>query len=201
MIFTVERLSNPEIEPMTLEEGRLALSEFAGVTDRDAEIAALITAAREWVEGFTGRTLIDTAWRLSLESEVGDPPSSVNGILLRRSPVIEVTRVDRGADTEEDEIDIAGYVVRDARTKFPRLFAIGGSSLTPTAGGVLRVTFRAGYADMSDSSGSAADVPERYRTAMKWFMLANYDPDEQSEARLERAEAIIRPECADYGFA
>ncbi|HJW51773.1 MAG TPA: hypothetical protein VJ501_07170 [Burkholderiaceae bacterium] len=200
MIFTVERLSNPEIEPMTLAEARLALSEFAGVTDRDAEITALITAAREWVEGFTGRTLIDTAWRLSLESETGDPPSSVNGILLRRSPVLEVTRVDTG-DADEDEIDVANYVVRDARTKFPRLVAIGGTSLAPTAGGVLRITFRAGYADLSDSSGSAADVPERFRTAMKWFMLANYDPDEQSEARLERAEQIIRPECADYGFA
>src|ERR1019366_2460869 len=71
MNFTLERVTDPDIEPVTLEEMKRHLRCFMTVTDEDDDIMALIVAAREWVEDYTARALIDQTWRLTLGSCLG----------------------------------------------------------------------------------------------------------------------------------
>ena len=59
MNFVLERLTQPEMEVVTLAEMKRHLRLFSSVTDEDADITALIVAAREWVEDYTGRVLVD----------------------------------------------------------------------------------------------------------------------------------------------
>lgn len=203
MIFTLERMTEPDFEAVTLEQARRHLREFAGVTERDADIEALIVGAREWVENFTGRTLVDTQWALIMSAGPTAEPTPANSeILLRRSPVIEVIRVvtidSAGVETE---VDAATYELRDQYSKWPRLLGLSGASTA--AGGTVRIKFRSGFADTS--LGSAGDdasvIPQRFKQAMLLWIQANYDPDDQMDRILTTAENLIRPEVADFGFA
>jgi uncharacterized phiE125 gp8 family phage protein len=201
VIFTLERMSGPAFEAVTLEEARRHLREFDGVTERDVDIEALITGAREWVENFTGRTLVDTQWSLILSAGPTAEPTAANSeVLLRRSPVLEVIRVvtvdSAGTETE---VDTTTYELRDQNSRWPRLVGLSGASTA--AGGTLRVKFRSGFVDTTDSNATAAAVPQRFKTAMLLWIQANYDPDDQMDRILDTAERLIRPECADFGFA
>jgi uncharacterized phiE125 gp8 family phage protein len=66
MRFVLERVTAPESEPVSLAEMRQQVHEFADITANDVQYASLITTAREWVEDFTGRALIDQKWRLTI---------------------------------------------------------------------------------------------------------------------------------------
>ena len=51
-------------------------------------------------------------------------------------------------------------------------------------------------------TGSAADVPERYKQAMKLWIEANYDRDDKMMALLlDTAERLIRGERAEMSLA
>ena len=65
MRYALERVSGPDIEPITLAEAKRHLGEFDDVTTRDDDVSGLIQAAREWVEDYTARALIDQTWRLT----------------------------------------------------------------------------------------------------------------------------------------
>jgi uncharacterized phiE125 gp8 family phage protein len=67
-------------EPVTLAEAKLHLR--VDVTDDDALITAMISAAREMIERYTSRTLIYTAYRMTMDMWTWD-------IELPRSPAIE----------------------------------------------------------------------------------------------------------------
>jgi len=213
--FALERLSDPSIEPVTLTQAKLHLREDDDA--HDDEITALITGAREWAEDFTGRALVDQMWRLTIANDAWTPivplaPVSVCGywdwrgeIWLRRSPVLAVVSFSSvGTDGAETEIDAAGYEIRGALSKFPRLVALSGATWPAYIGNVEhRITFRAGFADMTGSpTGSAADVPERYKQAMKLWIEANYDRDDKMMALLlDTAERLIRGERAEMSLA
>ena len=70
MLWALELVSGPEIEPVTLAEAKRHLREYDDVTTNDADITALIQGAREWVEQYTARALIDQTWRLTFGDSV-----------------------------------------------------------------------------------------------------------------------------------
>lgn len=226
--FTLERLTQPEVEPVTLAEMKRHLRTFASVTDEDTDITNLIVAAREWVEDYTGRIMIDQSWRLTL---MGRPGSFAGGdivsgtrdgalpvgyysglwtwsrygeIPLRKSPVLAITAF-KSVDVAgvETTVDPATYQLREADGKWPRVVALNGATWSTWLTGDLRITFRAGFADTVGSPGEGAEVvPVRFKQAIKLWVEANYDRDEKMmPILLETAECLIKPERAELQIA
>ena len=213
MRWQLELVSGPEIEPVTLAEMRRHLRMFEDVTDEDADITALITGAREWVEDYTGRILIDQTWRLSIDQTgdlwldpattsviVSDDPDSP-GFYLRRSPILAIVSVNTvDADGAETLVDTADYELRAADSKFPFLVP---TSLATWQDANLRIEFRAGFADLTGSpQDDAGVVPERFKQAMKLWVEAHYDRDEKMmQQLLDAAENIAKRLKGQVGFA
>jgi hypothetical protein len=222
MNFTLERVSCPEIEPVTLVEMKRHLRCQDGVTIQDGDITALIVAAREWVEDYTARALIDQTWRLTIGDYLhGDRVRGYNlpifaggfsrhewlrwmrrgEIILRRSPILGVTSFKSiDAAGMVTNVDTATYSLREADSKWPRLALINGVTW-PT--GTLEIEFRAGFASRIGSpKEDASVVPTRFKQAIKLWAEANYDRDQfMMELLLKVAEQIIKPERADLSVA
>lgn len=227
MRFSLERLVDPDLEPVSLSDMKAHLREFTGVTSADDQISALITAAREWVEGETGAALIDQTWRLTIHGIAGANfggdtvgghvgPGPVNygflegwyvwgkygEIMLRKRPAISIVSF-KSVDSAgaETDVDAATYELREPTSKFPRLVALNGASWGTWLTGDLRITFRAGFVDES-TSPSTGTVPERFKLAMKLYAEANYDRDPATMALLlDTAKRLILPERSDLQIA
>jgi uncharacterized phiE125 gp8 family phage protein len=78
--MNIKILARGTSEPVTLAEAKLHLR--VDLSDDDALITAMISAAREMVERYTSRTLIYTAYRLTMDNWPYD-------IELPRSPAVE----------------------------------------------------------------------------------------------------------------
>lgn len=191
MNFVLEQIVAPAIEPITLAEAKRHIKQFVNVTSEDDDIEALIQVAREWVESYTGRAMIDQTWRLSVGScaaqASSDSVSSSSqsatyvtgaakwmggGILLRRSPVLEILSVEtRTSDREWEAVDTSGYELREAQSKYPRVVDLSGS----WSSGDFRISYRAGFADRTGSPVTGAEVvPAVLKHAMK-LILAGFD--------------------------
>lgn len=199
MKYSLERIAGPDIEPVTLAEMKRHLRCQEGVEVQDADITALIVAAREWVEGYTGRALIDQTWRLTVDEIAGD---AVQRILLRRSPVIALTKVSSlDALGVETELPLAAFAVQEPGSKWPWFFHDGADSWNP--GSILKIEFRAGFVDRTGSpQQDATDVPTRFKQAIKMWAEAAYDRDQyMMELLFKVAEEIAKPERADLQIA
>lgn len=231
MIYTLERLSDPEIEPVTLDEMKVHLREYEETTAQDDQLTELITGGREWVENYTGRALIDQSWRLTLIGPVvygGFSGDAVRGfvgyplrlgyysgafslsprgeILLRKSPVLSITSV-QTIDQAGVIADVAAgtYELREAKSKWPRIFPLNTAIWLANGlvGSDLRVEFRGGYADRGNSPLQGAEVvPRRYKQAIKLWVEANYDRDPKMMPQLlSTAESLIESECTELRMA
>lgn len=79
---SLTRQTPPNVEPVSLAEAKAHLRVDSDTSD--AEIAAMISAAREWVETYLDRTLVTTQWAMRLDKF---PPDSLDDIELPRPPV------------------------------------------------------------------------------------------------------------------
>jgi len=230
MRFTLERVTQPEFEPVTLEEMIRQVHEFSSIDEiTRAELADLITAGREWVEDYTGRALVEQTWRLTLLSQAGSNaggdvvggrsgPGPVNydfyegqwrwgrygEIVLPKAPalsIVNIISVDQaGAETA---LGAATYGLREADSKWPRLVALNGASWSSGITGDMRITFRAGFTDSVGSPQLGVErIPVRFKQAIKLHAEAHYDRDkDQMEKLLAAAENLIRPERSDLQIA
>jgi len=222
MNLSLERIADPEIEPLTLAEMKRHLRCYDGSTSEDDDIAALIVAAREWVENYAGRALIDQTWRLMLGDFVANdtlmrrsPVTALTeqiwrltlanygsgGLSLRRSPVIAVTKFAAlDAAGAETDIPTTQYELREPGSKWPRIVPLSGAAWSART---LKVEFRAGFADrLGSPMQDASNVPARFKQAMKLWAEANYDRDPvMMPLLLKVAEDIVRPERVDMQLA
>lgn len=210
MRWSIERVTEPEIEVLDLARVKREIREFASTTSRDADITAKIKSAREWIEDYTGQVMVDSTWRFSLERtgslfnadpDVGRVFSGAVGptrdVYLHRTPVIAITSVKtvdgNGSETSVAEAD---YEIRDRSSRWPMLVPVNAGAWGSSN---VRITFRAGYADRTGSpQQDASVVPERFKQAMILWVKWNYDGD---NAYLEAAEKIARPLRANLGIA
>lgn len=228
--FTLERVLDPEIEPVTLAEMKLHLRGFSSVTDDNAQITGLIKGAREWVEDYTGRALIDQTWRLTLQGLGGYAGGDVVGgtrdgrlpagfgyyqglyiwwdrfgeLLLRKAPILAITSfksVDQAG--VETAVDPTTYQLREADSKWPRIVALNGATWSTWLSCDLRIVYRAGFSDQTGSPQEGTDVvPERFKQAIKLHAEAMYDRDEKMmPLLLSSAEQLVKPERAELGLA
>ena len=215
MNFVLERVTQPVIECISLEQMRLHLRAYDGVTAEDDAIEALTKAAREWVEDYTGRALVEQRWRLTVGNNVipfgytdsntvsgiyaGVFSPTAAGIPLRKSPVIALVSV-ASVDSlgVETALDVADYTLMDAASKWPKLAGSLGAD-------TLRIVYSAGFAPgvgSPDPTPDPALVPERFKFAMKLYAEALYDRDEKlMPLLLEAAANIIKPERAELQIA
>src|SRR5208282_1604123 len=126
MAYLVEEIA-PLTEPLTLTAVKSFLHLPAGVSADDAYIEDLIQSAREEVEGFTGRSIVNKGYRQSLDSfpyfvdsvmsQMAYPPSYYSlprysttlwnysqMIKLLRSPLQQVASISY-SDSETGNID------------------------------------------------------------------------------------------------
>ena len=218
MRFVLERVSEPEIEPITLAAMKEHLREFAGVTSHDAQISGLIKVAREWAETLTGRVMIDQEWRQTIGDtltggptilgdsvagyQVGSYDWPTNGELrLYRSPVIAlVSFVSLDAAGAETPLDQTTYQLLEQHSKWPRIVPLSGANWSA---GRFKIVFRAGFADRGLSPQQGAEVvPGIFLQAMKLYTEAHYDRDYKTmQLLLDVAENLLKLERADLQIA
>jgi len=166
MNSVLERITDPEIEAVTLAELRQHLRLFSDITNEDAYLSELIVLAREWVTEYTGRALIDETWTQTVQEYVS------GSITLLRSPALAVvTFVSVGDDGAETAID--SYELREAGGRWPRLVPPTGSTW---GAGTLRLTYRAGFANREVSPQDGAEkVPRAIKHAIRLLAAHEYE--------------------------
>jgi uncharacterized phiE125 gp8 family phage protein len=159
-------LTPPKTEPFTLDEAKEHLR--ADETAQDSTIESLITAAREYAEGFTRRALITQSWRLSIDSFPVD-----GRIRLPMPPLVAVNSVKytdmAGA---EATLDPSQYYVDKASLpgKIDRAYMVIWP-LTRCIPNAVRIEFDCGF-------GDAIAVPEGIKAAMKLLIGSWYEQRE-----------------------
>lgn len=90
--FSLVRIKNSKKEPLTLSE----VKEYLRVYDdtEDALISQLIKTARQWVESYTGSSLLEQTWELHVFPK--NPPSSSLLSLVRPSSSPPSIRLPQG---------------------------------------------------------------------------------------------------------
>ena len=207
--FTLERVADPAVEPVTLLEMKRHLRCYDDVTVEDDDITGLIQAAREWVEDYTGRALVDQVWRITING-AGPNAQGNQGIgwtqwqrrgeiLLRKSPVIAITSFSTVDSTgAETAITPEKYRLCEPDSKWPRIAPLAGAAWNQQA---VKIEFRAGFVDLIGSPPLGV-VPTRFKQAIKLWAEANYDRDLLMMPLLMKvAEQIIQPERADLQIA
>lgn len=163
------------IEPITEDAARAQLR----LGDADAPLlGGNITAAREWVENYTGHLLA--------EREVTEAVTLGDNVTLRAWPIAS------DAVPTVGYLDDSGAVVAipariDARARPARLLPVGTRWPAVPCGARITVTVTAGYR-------STADVPASFQQAMLVLVTA-YHEDREGGDMTERAEAAARGLC------
>lgn len=179
--------TGPSLEPVSSAEAKLYLKIDSDTTD-DTLIAALITAARRYVEEYLGRALITQTWELFLDGigtslpalledayeelyQTEFVPSSMRSIVLPRPPLLTVTSI-KCYDEDDVESTWASTNYRVDTYSEPGRVLLAANGEWPTdlrAQQAILVTFTAGY------GATAADVPDDIRTAIKRVIAGMYE--------------------------
>lgn len=154
-------ITPPTFEPITLVQAKAHMR--VEHTDDDAMIDAWITAARQWVEKYTGLTLCET----TLEAVFWQYPDVY--IELPKPPVIEIVSfkytTSEGTDTT---LATDQYTLDNGNSIAPRVVPAYGVAWPGTRwqSSSLRVRYRAGYA----RAGSPTEtnlIPQTLVSAVK----------------------------------
>ncbi|HAI39119.1 MAG TPA: hypothetical protein DCM40_13865 [Maribacter sp.] len=172
----------PSSTPITLPEAKTFLR--IDTNDDDALINTLIGAARDYFEEYTGRTTIQTTFKLSLDGFNEDGVPIQEGfytapymtfhkryIALPRPPLVSVTHL-KTFDEDNTETTFASskYHIDSARN--PARIVLKEGETWPTdlrvANGI-EITYVAGY------GSSASDVPNAIKVGMREHVTYLYE--------------------------
>jgi uncharacterized phiE125 gp8 family phage protein len=170
-------ITAPAELPLTVLEAKAHLKETSD--ERDAEILALIHAATDHAENYTGLRMVDQTWEMVL-----DEFPSAFGLL---KPLLSVTSVkyldvndqEQTLPSTEYQVDLVnGWVVPAPGTSWPD---------TSDKINSVVVRFTCGY-------GGAAKVPYALQASMLLHVEAHYDRDERMmDKLLESADRLLFP--------
>ena len=162
--MNLERMTDATVEPWTTAEAKAHLR--VTTSDHDTYIAALVKAARQHVETYTGRAMMEQTWKLRLDRAW---PGS---IVLPRPPLLTVASI--------AYVDLDGATQTLAANQYQVDAARHLPVITPAYGvtwpdlrdqlSAVTITYTAGY-HASDTS----KIPSALRHAMlllvgSWFM-------------------------------
>jgi len=157
----------PVIEPLQLSELKNFLRLDEGLTDDDPYIEALITAAREYCEGFQNRAYIAQMWQLSFpywpDYIISLPRGNlqtVNSITYKDSTG-KVTALTENKDYVVSNRGVLGRVAP--------VFGLPWPSFVPWPLDAVVIEFICGYGDTADS------VPVKVKQAIKLLISHWYE--------------------------
>ena len=176
----------PATEPIFLAEVKsyLKISDYEEYATEDTYLTSLITAAREYCEDFQSRAYITQTWELALPyfpCEIKIPKGklqAIDSITYKNSAGITETL----AVTTDYVTSIRGIMGRVVPA-----YGKAWPSFTPFPLDAVIITFTCGY-------GSASDVPEKVKQAMKllishWF--TNRVPVDQAMGSAKEVEFTL----------
>lgn len=164
---SLTRTTQPAVEPVTLAEAKAHLR--VDSADDDSYISTLITAARQWVEEYLDRTLINTQWTMRLDSfpyeiELPRPPIASSGTATA------VTLTYTLGDESTASLSSAQYRVdRNSTPGVVRQLRAGSWPANLDDYNAVSVTWWAGY------GSSGTDVPAAIRHACLMLISFWYD--------------------------
>jgi uncharacterized phiE125 gp8 family phage protein len=216
--MALKRVTAPANDPVSLDEAKAHLR--VDYPDDDLLITACIKASTGFVEGptgFIGRALIDQTWDLYLDGFPGQffrnafPTlrSQRQSIEIPLPPLIEVVGVFfTDSAGNEQQLPTSSYVV-DAISEPARLVPARGAGW-PVCGhhevNSVRIRFRAGYLDMSNSPPTD-NVPFEIKAAILMHVADLYANREtqvigQGVTTLPwAAEQLLRPKRVPLSLA
>lgn len=185
----LQRIVDPTVEPMTLDEAKLHLR--VDHTLDDALITAMISACRDFAETKTQRSLMTQTWVLTLDSFPGPSLMGVpfgrayslpeHAIILERPPVQSITSI-KYLDTSStqqtmpttDYVDLTngGAQRVDAPVRITPVFGKIWPINQPQIGAV-QVQYIAGYGN------AGSNVPGGLKAWMKLRLGAMYENREE----------------------
>ena len=161
----LRRTVEPTVEPVTLADAKVWLKIEASETTDDTLITELVKEARDYIEHFTSRALLEQTWELTFDKF----PSCKREIELPRPRLISVTDVVY-IDTDEvsqtfaaskyfvDTKSEPGRIVLDDDDSWP------GTDPRPEA---VTITYKAGYGTV------VGDLPRNIITLTN-FLISHY---------------------------
>jgi len=164
LLMSLQSITPPAIEPVTLEEAKAHLK--VDSIDDDALITELISAARARAEWHTGRAFVTQSWMLWIDRWPSCRPIEIPLPPLQSVSSVTVYPPDDGATV----LDPATYQV-DAESSPARL-ALKTNTTPPTnlrAMNAIAIAFTAGYGD------AASDVPAPIREAILELIAFAYE--------------------------
>ncbi len=192
----LELVSGPVAEPVSLSDVK-AQARIDGTAD-DVFLGALIVAARQWAEQYTGRAFLTQSWRLWLDQwPAGSDPwwdgtrdgaivaAAAQALSLPKAPLQSVTEV-RVYQADDSSVVWSGSAYQVDNVAAPGRLILRTGQSWPVSGRAaqgIAVLFVAGYA-------SAAAVPEPIKAALKQLVTHWYE---------QRGEAAPPPVEAPYG--
>ena len=196
MRYSLTEPAAPPAEPITLAEAKLHLRIDSDITDQDALISALVQGAREWVENYCRRSLVERTLELRLDNWYRE-------IRLPRGPVSAVASVkyvDSGGTLTTlaaDQYQVDTYSV-PARI-VPAYGVIWPTVKTGEINAVL-VTYTAGYTPGGASpTDYAENIPEAIKATIKLLVGNFYENRELlSERQLFEAPFAVKALLAPY---
>lgn len=196
-MFSLELLAAPTGEPVTLAAVKTHLR--IDHDEEDSALAAMIAAARQWAESYTGLAFMTQSWRLWLDDWPRGIPlwrNAVRGgavsslcaayVALPKPPLQSVEEVRLYRDDGSHEIWDSGAYHIDGAAQPGRLILRAGQSWpTPEREALgVGIAFTAGY-------GDTEDVPEPLKNAVLQLAAHLYE---------QRGETVGgNPREAPYG--
>jgi uncharacterized phiE125 gp8 family phage protein len=166
--WTLARLIEPDIEPITTAEAKTHMR--VEISADDDYIDTLITAAREWVEEYTGACLIDQTWQLKVQGYI------YSEVRLRRYPIIEVQSFVYDESGTATTLASTNYEVDGPLTKFPKLIQSYNGTISTNYTRPITIQFRAGFANRSSSPTEGREkVPAPFKHAIKLLVGHLYE--------------------------
>lgn len=212
-------ITPPAVEPITLADLRAHLgiepyeldSSGAGTHPHDGMVMAMLGAAREYAENFTGRSIALKTYELALDAFPAD-----GDIELANPPLVSIESVtyvttDSSGDYIEETVAAGDYTIDRHQTAYGAGWlspAVGSSWPTPSSViNAVKVRYRAGYQvpEPDSSAEDAESLPFAIRAALLVMVDHLYEnrgavgknPNEMPFA----AEALLRPLRVRLGMA
>lgn len=172
-------------EPIALAEARLQCKVDADDTSFDAVLTALITAAREFAEHYTGRALAEQ----TLEGAMDAFPACGGAFDLPLPPVASITSIKY---TDENGIEITLDAGRYSLSTYDysRTVALTFGNVWPTTqviANAVRVRFVTGYGATGAGAEFAA-IPKAVKAALLLHIETEFPNNPLSPAERERNE-------------
>lgn len=156
-------LTPPALEPVSLADAKLFLR--VAHDDDDDVIAALIAAARVYIEAQTRRALIDQAWRLVRDVWPASGRLPVLPVPLKQVTAIRVS----DADGVPHLLDVDDFGIDAVSAPAVLAFERGAPRAPGKLAAGIEIDLSAGYGDAAD------DVPEPLRQAIRMLVAHWYE--------------------------